>query len=97
MILITLVQNSRATVSHQVKLEWENASDAANEFQISAVTTILKWLKKEVDENGISTSPLSCSKTKSPNKNKLHLFRVRGNSLFINTQHDKHIVRVYLF
>lgn len=45
----------KTTVLRQVKLEGRSVKDVANEFHISD-KTIHAWLKKEVDESGISTS-----------------------------------------
>lgn len=45
----------KATILKQVKLDWRSVKDAAAEFQIST-PTIHAWLKKEVDESGVSTS-----------------------------------------
>jgi transposase-like protein len=45
----------RATILRQVKLEWRKMSDAASEFGVT-VETIRSWLKKEVDESGITSS-----------------------------------------
>jgi transposase-like protein len=45
----------KATILRQVKLEWRKIGDAATEFGVT-VETIRAWLKKEVDESGVSSS-----------------------------------------
>jgi transposase-like protein len=45
----------KATILRQVKLEWRKITDAAWEFGVTA-ETIRAWLKKEVDESGITSS-----------------------------------------
>lgn len=45
----------KETILRQVKLEWRSVKDAADEFHVST-HSIHNWLKKEVDESGISVS-----------------------------------------
>lgn len=45
----------KVTILRQVKLDWRKIVDAAAEFWVSE-PTIRAWLKKEVDESGVTSS-----------------------------------------